>query len=274
MLRIGVLLSAEIPGGRDEVAFDAHLLADRARGIEDLGYSHIWAGDVIGRPHTLTPDPLCLLSIAAASTARVELGTCILQVPLRYPAELAHRLLTLHEMSSHRLLLGAGAGSTPGDFAGMGLDFEKRFSMLGSSLKTMRALWRAETVNGMYFRLAERAKGGPPVLIGSWGGRWVEAAARDYDGWIGSGANRTWGDIERAVQRFRDLGGKRAVLSSIHLDIDGHRPGTRFNAVQLECGPKEAARRLQRLEDMGFTDVSISNVGAPTGIQALAEAVS
>jgi alkanesulfonate monooxygenase SsuD/methylene tetrahydromethanopterin reductase-like flavin-dependent oxidoreductase (luciferase family) len=266
-------LSAEIPGGHDQVTFEAHQLADRARLLESLGYAHIWAGDVIGRPHTLTPDPLCLLSIVAASTTRVELGTCILQVPLRYPAELAHRLLTLHEMSSHRFLLGAGAGSTPGDFAGMGLDFEKRFTMLRTSLQTMRALWRAETVNGMYFRLAEQAMGGPPVLIGSWGGTWVQSAAMEYDGWIGSGANRTWGDLERTVQRFRSLGGKRAVLSSVHMDINGHRPGTRFNAVQLECGPKEAVRRLQRLEDMGFTDVSVSNVGAASGVQALAEAL-
>lgn len=272
MLRVGVLMTAGMLRGSGEVGMvvDAHELAERARYLEELGYSHLWAGDVIGRPHTRTLDPLLLLALAAGSTTKVELGTSILQVPLRYPVELAHRILSVYEMSGQRFLLGAGAGSTRGDFAAVGLDFSARFTLLQSSLEMMRALWRGETVGSACLSPSHQAMGGPEVLIGSWGGRWVERSAQDYDGWIGSGRNRTWGEIEKAVERFRALGGERAVLSSVYLDVDGRRPSTRFDRVQLECTPKEAARRLMRLEDMGFTDVVVRNVGVPEGVEALA----
>ena len=250
---------------------EGHELAERARYLEELGYADIWSGDTIGRLGITTPDSISILSIAAASTTRVELGTCILQVPLRYPVELAHRVLTLHEIAAHRFMLGVGAGSTPVDFAAVGVDFDARFAIMRSSLETMRALWNGETVGSACLHPSESALGGPRVFIGSWGGKWVERAARDFDGWIGTGRGRTWGEMEKAARRFHDLGGTRAVLASIHCDLSQRRPATRFDCINFECSPKEAGRRLQRLEDIGFTDVSIINVGAPEDVSALAE---
>jgi hypothetical protein len=42
------------------------------------------------------PDVLAWLTAAGASTERIELGTAILQVPLRHPVELAQRLMSVH----------------------------------------------------------------------------------------------------------------------------------------------------------------------------------
>ena len=55
-------------------------------------------------------------------TKKVELGTCILQVPLRHPVELAHRVLSAHYLSGGRLRLGVGAVSTKADFDAVGLN--------------------------------------------------------------------------------------------------------------------------------------------------------
>jgi alkanesulfonate monooxygenase SsuD/methylene tetrahydromethanopterin reductase-like flavin-dependent oxidoreductase (luciferase family) len=46
----------------------------------------------------MLPDPLTALAIAATVTRRIELGTSVLQVPLRNPADLAQRVLTTHLM--------------------------------------------------------------------------------------------------------------------------------------------------------------------------------
>jgi alkanesulfonate monooxygenase SsuD/methylene tetrahydromethanopterin reductase-like flavin-dependent oxidoreductase (luciferase family) len=54
----------------------------------------------------------------------VKLGTCILQVPLRHPVELAHRVLSAHYPSGGRLLLGVGAGSTKANFDAVEGDYE------------------------------------------------------------------------------------------------------------------------------------------------------
>jgi alkanesulfonate monooxygenase SsuD/methylene tetrahydromethanopterin reductase-like flavin-dependent oxidoreductase (luciferase family) len=61
------------------------------------------------------------VSVAATATRRIEVGTCVLQVPLRRPVELAHRVLTAHLVCQGRLSLGVGAGST-GDFEAIGVD--------------------------------------------------------------------------------------------------------------------------------------------------------
>ncbi len=44
----------------------------------------------------LLPDLLTALAIAATITRRIELGASVLQVPLRNPMDLAHRVLTTH----------------------------------------------------------------------------------------------------------------------------------------------------------------------------------
>ena len=81
---------------------------------EQVGFESLWFFDAIGRGR-FRPDPLSGLAAAAALTERIEIGTCILQVPLRHPVELAHRILGVHFMAGGRLRLGVGAGSNEGD---------------------------------------------------------------------------------------------------------------------------------------------------------------
>src|SRR2546426_9003146 len=123
MTRLGIALPA---GGRRALAPNAHTLADAARAIETAGFDSGWAFDSIGRGFLLA-DPLTALAVAATVTRRIELGTGVLQVPLRNPVELAQRVLTTHLVSGKRLRLGVGAGSTAADFAALGLDFTARF---------------------------------------------------------------------------------------------------------------------------------------------------
>src|SRR2546429_7855918 len=122
MTRLGIALPA---GGRRALAPTAHTLADAARAIETAGFDSAWAFDSIGRGFLLA-DPLTALAVAATVTRRLELGTGVLQVPLRNPVELAQRVLTTHLVSGKRLLPGGGAGSPVADLAPLGLDFTAR----------------------------------------------------------------------------------------------------------------------------------------------------
>jgi len=139
--RFGIILPS---GGRSGPALEAESLAGAARRIEAAGFESIWAFDAIGRGFLLA-DPLTALSVAATVTRHVELGTGVLQVPLRNPVELAQRVLTTHLVSSGRLRLGVGAGSTTADFEALGLDFASRFRRLDESLSIWRATGRART---------------------------------------------------------------------------------------------------------------------------------
>jgi alkanesulfonate monooxygenase SsuD/methylene tetrahydromethanopterin reductase-like flavin-dependent oxidoreductase (luciferase family) len=236
----------------------AQSLAEAARNIEAAGFSSAWAFDAIGRGF-LHPDPLTALAVAATVTRTIELGTGILQVPLRNPVELAQRVLTTHLVSGGRLRFGVGAGSTAADFAALGFDFASRFKRLDESLAIMRRLWAGERVDGASLDpVWPAALGGPPVLIGSWAGsRWIERAAREFDGWVGSGARSSWRALREGIARFRDLGGKRAVVTNVVAQVDSATasPDGPDDPCDLRC-PRDVAReRLRRLCALGYDDV-------------------
>src|SRR5215471_13905125 len=86
-----------------------HRIADYARRIEAAGFPGIWVGDSLGRGRP-TLDPLTTLASVCSVTDRVELGIAVLQVPLRHPVELAHRVQSVQMLSGNRLRLGVGSG--------------------------------------------------------------------------------------------------------------------------------------------------------------------
>jgi alkanesulfonate monooxygenase SsuD/methylene tetrahydromethanopterin reductase-like flavin-dependent oxidoreductase (luciferase family) len=242
-----------------------------AQRIEELGFAGMWMADVIGRGHFLL-DPLIGLAAVAGATRRLELGTSILQVPLANPVMLARRVLSAALVANGRLVLGVGAGSTEADFDSVGRDFRHRFQVLEDSLAAMKRLWNGEQVGQARLDPWPQMIGGPPVLIGAWGGSWVERAATDYDGWIGSGAHSTWRKVENAVDRFRNHGGKRAVLVSVVADLDQTETAGADKRVDLRCPADEARRRLERLAEMGFDDVVLISANRdPRHIEALAQ---
>jgi len=254
MTRFGISLPTGSTGGAE---FGALSLADAARRIEAAGFESAWTFDSVGRG-TLRPDPLMALAVAGTVTRTIELGTGVFQVPLRNPVELAQRVLTAHLVSGGRLLFGVGAGSTVADFAALGLDFDSRFRRLGESLDIMGRLWKGESVGGASLApIWPALQGGPPVLIGSWAGsKWIERAAREFDGWIGSGARSSWRALREGIARFRDLGGKRAIVTNVRVDLDSPAsPDGPEDPCDLKGTPEIARERLHRLREWGYDDI-------------------
>ena len=211
--------------------------------------------DALGREH-IHPDPLIALTVAAMATESIEVGTCIMQVPLRHAAELAQRVLTAQLASDNRMAFGVGAGSTKADFDLVGVDFSSRMRALDEGLRTMHALWRGEAVNGITLDPWPSTLGGPPVLIGSWAGsQWIPRAAREFDGWIGSGAKSSLGALRGGIERFRAAKGKRAMVTNIRCDLSAPTTAlTDDTPFSLRCQPDEAKRRLALLQELGFDD--------------------
>ena len=256
-MRLGISLPTRQSDGRAPTSAQ---IVDRARLIERLGFDGIWVGDTVGRVEWPVGDALSWLTVAAAATEHIELGTAILQVPLRRPVELAQRLIALHALSAGRFKAGLGSGSTRADFEAVGVDYDQRFRVLAEALPTIRRLCNGERVNGAYLAPWPDTVGGPPILIGSWhSGRWVRRAAQEYDGWIASGFFANFRELREGIQRYRDAGGTRALVGTVTVDL--HAPSTAFDETtrfHLECGPAEAAERLQRLAELGYDDVLVT----------------
>src|SRR5580693_9594611 len=147
--------------------------ASFARAVEARGFHGLWMTDSFGRGRP-TLDPIVLMSVTAAVTKKIEIGTCVLQVPVRHPVELAHRIESLHALTGDRLMLGLGCGSTQADFDLVGADYEARFKMLMTSLEIMRTAWQGEPVEGGTLTPWPGTEGGPNLMLGAWRNkRWI-----------------------------------------------------------------------------------------------------
>src|SRR3954447_13512804 len=100
-----------------------------ARTLEDAGFDSLWVPDHVVLPRVMASrypfsadgratwatdipyfDALIALSLAAAVTERVGLGTAILVLPQRQPIVTAKQLASLDAASGGRLTVGVGAG--------------------------------------------------------------------------------------------------------------------------------------------------------------------
>ena len=220
-------------------------IATNAALLEGLGYESIWVFDAVGRGFIL-PDPLMALAVAATATETIELGTGVLQLPIRNVPELAHRIFSLHLLAGDRLALGVGPGSTEADFLTFGADFERRFADFDAQYIELKQ-WLADGgVGQRTLSPWSSVAGGPDLYLAGWRGRWVERAATESAGWIASAANADDATLADAIVRFRDTGGKRAVVTNVQ--------------VSEEIGP--VVDRLHHLAELGFDDAIVFDLKA------------
>ncbi len=236
-MRLGALLGPVLDTGPNE-------LADQARQLEAAGYESLWSAQAIGRGFMIT-DPLIALTVAATVTTAIELGTAIVQLPLYHPTDLAHRVLSLQQVTGPRLLLGVGAGSTEHDFDAFERDFRVRFREFDESLTELEVAFQTGANATAELSPWRSVEGGPPIYFGTWSGG-VERAATQFAGWIASGHYRTPDELEEALKRYRGArsdGGGRAIVSTIQLP------------ARKSLG--EVADLLGRFEEMGFDDAVV-----------------
>jgi alkanesulfonate monooxygenase SsuD/methylene tetrahydromethanopterin reductase-like flavin-dependent oxidoreductase (luciferase family) len=250
-MRVGMILPASEPDGGP---LSSTGLAEGARRIERTGFDGAWVFDALNRGFIL-PDPLTALAVAGTVTERIELGTCILQLGIRQPVEVAHRIMTTHLVCGDRLSLGVGAGSTPADFLAFGGSYNNRFATFTASVDLLRSIFGGEPVPDVDLTPWPATKGGPRMLIGAWAGSaWIRRAAEEFDGWICSAAKG--GRLAEGIERYRAAGGRRAIATNIHVELDGtDAPLAAGEPFSLRCSPAQARARLGLLEQLGFDDV-------------------
>lgn len=157
---------------------------DVARAAEQIGYESLWAYEralfpepatqgLFGIPGLAWPEdyrhvaePLVTLSLAAAATERVRLGTSVLVAPLHEPFQLAKALATLDAASGGRVVAGFGTGWSLDEYAAAGVrPFEERGRVLDEVIAICRAVWGPDPVSheGEIARIASAVVGPKPA---------------------------------------------------------------------------------------------------------------
>ncbi|WP_375482341.1 TIGR03619 family F420-dependent LLM class oxidoreductase [uncultured Mycobacterium sp.] len=89
-----------------------------------------------------TIDPAAGLSFVAAVTRRIRLLTNLYVLPFRNPYLAAKNLTSLDILSEGRLTAGIGAGYLRSEFSALGVDFDRRATLLDNGLAALVSIWR------------------------------------------------------------------------------------------------------------------------------------
>ena len=185
--------------------------ADRARRLEDLGYSTLCL------PDHLAPmlAPLPALAVAAAATRRLRVGTMVLNNDFRHPTVLAREAATLDLLSDGRLELGIGAGHMKSEYDETGLGFERggvRVERLAEAVVILKRLFGGEpvTFQGQHYRVTGHTvhplpvqRPRPPIFIGGNGPRLLTLASAEADIVGFTGITFARGGVAPAFSGFR-----------------------------------------------------------------------
>ena len=260
----------------------------RVRRVEALGYAILVIPDNLR--YTLAPIPA--LSVAAAATTTLRLGTYVLANDLRHPVSLAKEVATLDLLSSGRLELGIGAGRPDSEAENrmLGLPFDSgavRVARLAESIALLKALFSGQkpSTAGTYYHSANAEisplpvqQPHPPLLVAGAGRQMLSLAAREAD-IIGFGlppdateavvAERIGWVREAAGERFRNLEFNLNLMAvgdqvprqlAARLGLSARDLADRGSVAALLGTPDDMCQQLlERRERLGLSYILVSD---------------
>jgi F420-dependent oxidoreductase-like protein len=172
-------------------------LIELAQEAERVGYDSAWAAEAWGT------DAVSVLAWLAATTSTIKVGSAILQIPARTPANTAMTAATLDLMSGGRFLLGLGTSGPQVVEGWHGEPWGKPLGKTREYVELVRAALRRETIEyeGEHYTVPYRGNGATglgkplklmarplradiPIYLASLRRRSVGLAAEIADGWL------------------------------------------------------------------------------------------
>ena len=162
-----------------------------------LGYYAVWTAEAYGS------DAVTPLAWIGAQTERIKLGTAILQMPARTPANTAMTAMTLDQLSGGRMLLGLGLSGPQVVEGWHGVAYGKPLGKTREYVSIVRAIFAREAPlvhNGEHYQIPYNGAdatglGKPlksilhgrrdlPIYLAAIGPKNVELSAEIADGWL------------------------------------------------------------------------------------------
>jgi len=154
-------------------------IVNLTRQAEAAGFTSGWVFD----SHVLWQEPYPLLTLMAANTKRMRLGTCVTNPAVRDPTVTASLLATLNRISGGRMNLGIGRGDSSRRVMGKKPTTMER---LEETVNLIRDLTSGKQVTdeGQPLHMPWANMGVPPVWVAGYGPKALRCAGRIAEGVI------------------------------------------------------------------------------------------
>lgn len=267
-----------------------------ARLAEGLGYHSVWFSDhiVMGRDleaeHTANvsgkrayPERPAMLDVVAtmgalcAATERIRMAPSVLIAPYRHPVTVAHQFATIDVLSGGRLIMGAGSGWDPQEFAAVGADYERRGAVTEECIEIWKHAWTSDWLDfrGRFYEVRDVSlepkpvqKPHPPIVFGAVTEAGARRAARTSDGlypmFLDAYADPARYDhlreaVLREAERIgRDVSGFRLYAFASGLVTDPHDElARREPRMTLTGSAEQVISDLERFAAHGYSHVTM-----------------
>ncbi|ADP83089.1 TIGR03619 family F420-dependent LLM class oxidoreductase [Pseudofrankia inefficax] len=252
-------------------------LAAVAVAADEAGFDYVGVCDHVAIPQRLAPamgtvwyDTVATLGWLAARTTSTRLLSHVFNITYRHPLLTAKAFATLDALSGGRVILGAGAGHVPEEFAALGVDFARRGRLLDAGLAGVAAALRDEfpTVAGSEILGLDGSLGQaprpvqsprPPIWVGGSSPAAVRRAAR-YEGWLPQGTPR--GEMRPLVELFakeRAAAGLEApaAIGTVTEWLYVGDPGWDVDRPCVSGAPARLAENLREYAALGVTHLQV-----------------
>jgi probable F420-dependent oxidoreductase len=265
-----------------DYAMDA---GDFAVALEERGFDSVWApehshipvsresafpqGGALPKKYAECMDPFVSLTLAAARTKTLKLGTGVCLVVQRDPIQTAKLVASLDQVSRGRFLFGIGGGWNAEEMADHGTtDFKGRWKLVRERVQAMKAIWTQDTAEyhgdlvnfgPMHAWPKPVQKPHPPVIVGGAFPYGARRAIAYGEGWVPHGSRPQYGDVGQFLPEFfkmareagRDPADIPVTLFGIPADIDRLRyyrdAGVSRVVVSLDsAGPDQILPQLDQ----------------------------
>ena len=235
-----------------------------ARGFESMWapeHSHIptsrrspfAAGGDLPKQYYDVMDPFVTLSVAAAATKTIKLGTGVCLITQRDPIQTAKLVASIDQVSNGRFLFGIGGGWNAEEMEDHGTIFKTRFKLMRERVEAMQAIWTQDAAeyHGELVDFAPMAawpkpvqKPHPPVIVGGAFPHSARRALRYGDGWIPNASRPQYEDVTDFLPHFHQMAAEMGR--------------DRAEVPVTVWGAGEDYDRLRRYQDQGIARVVVS----------------
>ena len=241
--------------------YDVDHLVEYVETATALGFEGISANDHMVSSVPWLDGPSALAAVVSCS-GDARLFTTVANPVVRGPVALAKVLAGLDVMSGGRVVAGLGPGSSPRDYASVGVPFDERWPRFDEALMAMRSLLHGQSFEGRFYSSDGPLEplpvqpGGPPLWVGSWGSdAGLRRAVRLGDGWLASAYNTTpvvfargWAKLRLSLEALgRDTAEFANGLATMWCHVDERRADDVFAerlAPAMDRPPEELRERL------------------------------
>jgi len=242
----------ELAVALEQRGFDSLWVAEHSHMPVTRRFTHPLGAAALTKEYFDVMDPFVTLSVAAAVTTRLKLGTAVCLVIQRDTIQTAKLVASLDQMSNGRFLFGIGCGWNAEEMEDHGTVYETRTLKMREQIEAMKEIWAKDTAEyhgqivdfpPMQTRPKPMQQPHPPVIVGGAFHLAGRRAIRYGQGILPAAPSAGSGSPEEFMPRFRQMA-----------EEAGRDPASL--SVTLGGAPEDLAV-LRRNRDLGVTRMTV-----------------